>query len=130
MVYMRIQFNWSCQVSNPSCVQDSTSARCCSPPARHSNHWMPHFLPRSLLCTLAYIKWLCHRARATTGKSYSSQNKIFELYNSPYFLAVWHYVSKKSHLYCIYFTIIMCAAISDFTQYVFTQCRNAQLKII
>ena len=72
-------FNWSCQGSNRSCVQDSTSARCCSPPARHSNHWLPHFLPHSLLCTLAYMKWLCHRACATKRKPYSSQNNFFFL---------------------------------------------------
>jgi len=54
--------------------------------------------------------------------------KFFEPYNNPCFLAIWYYVSKKSHLYCIYFTTIMCTAISDFTQYTFTPCRTCAIK--
>ena len=56
--------------------------------------------------------------------------KFFEPYNNACFLAIWHYFSENSHLYCIHFTIIMCTAmsISEFTHHIFTQCRTCALK--
>jgi len=125
---MRIQFNWSCQGSNRSCVQGSTSAKCCSLPARHSNHWKPHFEPSSCCAHSPTLNDSATMQVQPKGNLIRHKIKIFEPYNNPCFWAIWHYVSKKSHLYCIYITIIMCTATSVFTQYTFTQYRTCAIK--